>query len=348
MALAAGLLAAATACTGDAKPAATTPAAASSTPSPSASAVAVTKAEAAEVFTAITAGDDLLRAVEDLPGRPEQILQGRLDLEVSQMTGGQILLTAAAFLSTDYAPPRYKWGSPTVYVPRFPATAQGPWFSVLATRDGRPALLTFAKSDRWRLSSVAELLPGQRMPEIQLDADGYATALAADDKTVTISPQFIQPVHASVAETGSAGVTAGLLAPGPYTTEVAEQIAELRKLAKRGDENGDVGGGYSYDSIFSADNFPVYALRTKDGGALIQYSLSRTSTTTAMTKAAEDEGIPVPGTAQWAFSQSRARLRHSLRLVETHQYATAVPPISKPSAAAVIAHDGGLTRASGT
>ncbi len=334
LALAAGVLAAATACTSSAAPPSTKPAAASSTPSPSASAVAVTRAEAAKVFTEITLGDNVLRA-DGLRG--ESSLEGRLKLEVEGLTtGGRTPLTQAAFLSTGYAPPRYRWGTPTLYVPRFPPGEQAPWFSALATRDGRPALLTFAKSDLWRLSSVAQLLPDQQVPEIQVDSEGYATALAPDDKTVTISPQFMQPVHASVAETGSAGVTAGLLAPGPYTTEVAEQIADLRKEAKL--------SGYSYDSIFSADSFPVYALRTADGGALIQYSLSRTTTTT--TRTAEDDPLPVPDSARWAISDPV--LRRTLRLVETHQYATAVPPLAKPSAAAVIAHDGGLTRASGT
>ncbi|MEV4572660.1 hypothetical protein AB0K16_05320 [Nonomuraea jabiensis] len=338
LALAAGVLAAATACTGNSpaepsKAAATSSATAS--PSPSAPATAVTRAEAADEFFKFTATDDTLRAPSEL--------QGRLDMELKDVvTGGQAPLTAAAFLSHDFAPPRYKWGTPKLFVPRFPPTEQAPWFSALATRDGSPTLLTFAKSpDRWRLSSAAELLPGQEVPEIQLDAEGYATAVAPDDKTVTISPQFMGPVHASVAETGTAGPTAGLLAPGPYTTEVAAQIAHLRDVLKNSDEQG----GYSYDSIFSADNWPVYALRTTNGGALIQYSLSRTSTTTAVTKAAEGDGIPVPDLAQWALGQSK--MRKTLRLVETHQYATVVPPLKAPAAAPVIAHDGALTRASG-
>lgn len=327
--LAAGVLAAATACTSAPAPAPTTPAAATSpAPTPSASAVAITRAEAAKVFTETTLTDDTLRATSPF--------EGRLDLAVKQTTGGQTPLTVAAYLSTDFAPPRYRWGAPRLFVPRFAPGEQAPWFSALATRDGRPTLLTFAKSGRWRLSSAAELLPGQKLPDIETDAEGYATALAADDKSVTISPQFVQPVHASVAETGSAGVTAGLIAAGPHTTEVAEEIAALREKAKL--------NGFSYDSIFSADSFPVYALRTAGGGALIQYTLSRTTTTT--TKTAEDDYIPVPESARWTISSPV--LRRTLRLVETHQYATAVPPLAKPSPAVVIAHDGGLTRASGT
>ncbi|MFC4011480.1 hypothetical protein ACFOY2_29920 [Nonomuraea purpurea] len=329
LALAIGFLAAATACTGDAKTGSTRSASAvSASPSPSPSAPGLTHEEAAEEFHRITVSDDLLRVESDL--------QGRLDMVRDLMSGGQLSLTVAAYLSTDYAPPRYQWGAPTLLVPRFKTGEQAPWFSALTTRNGQPTLLTFTKSDRWRLSSAAQLLPGQKMPDIELDADGYATSVAPDDKAVTISPQFMGPVHASVAETGTAGVTAGLLAPGPYTTEVAEQIADFREQAKT--------NGFSYDSIFSADNFPVYALRTKGGGALIQYSLSRTTTTT--TKTAEDDYIPVPESARWAIST--AVLRRSLRLVETHQYATAVPPLSAPAPATVLAHDGGITRASGT
>ncbi|MFG1698417.1 hypothetical protein [Nonomuraea sp. NPDC049309] len=328
LALAAGLLAAVTACSGDARPASSTPAAATSTPSPSPEPPVVTKQEAAEEFAAYTRTDDLLRRV------PSEF-QGRL-LQVQDITtGGQWQLTQAAYLSTGYEPPRHQWGTPTFYVPRFAKGDGAPWFSVLVPRDGRPTLLTFVKSDRWRLSSAAELLPGQKLPPIKLDAEGYATAVPADDKTITISPQFIGPVHASVAETGKAGVTDGLLAAGPYTTEVAEQIAERRESAKS--------DGFSYDSIFSADNFPVYALRTEDGGALIQYSLSRTTST--QTKTAEDDYIPVPDSARWAISSPV--LRRSLKLTETHQYATAVPPLSAPAPAPVIAHDGALTRASG-
>ncbi|NBE95443.1 hypothetical protein FE391_24450 [Nonomuraea sp. KC401] len=331
LALAAGLLAAVTACSGDAQPRATptsSAAAATSSPSPSPDEPEVTRTEAAEVFAEVTLSEDVLRVKSDL--------QGRLGLAVDLTDGGQTRITVADYLSTDYAPRRYTWGSPTLFVPRFEQGEGSPWFSALATRDGRPTLLTFTRSDRWRISSAAQLLPGQKLPEIEFDADGYAGAVGSDDKTVTISPQFMGPVHASVAETGTAGVTAGLIAAGPYTTEIAEQIASRREDAKA--------EGFSYDSIFSADNYPVYALRTEDGGALIQYSLSRTTTTT--TRTAEDDYIPVPKSARWAISTPV--LRRTLRLVETHQYATAVPPLTAPKAAAVIAHDGALTRATGT
>ncbi|MER7501330.1 hypothetical protein AB0L05_09835 [Nonomuraea pusilla] len=328
LALAACLMAAASGCTSAVQPLPTKAAAAvTGTPTPSPEEPALTKAEAGRVFREITLSDDLLRTRSDVPGR--------LRSAVELVRDGQAAIVAAAYQSTGDRPPRHTWGTPMLLVPRFAPGQTALWFTALVTRDGRPTLLTFAKGGAWQLSSAAELLPGQEPPQVKLDGDGYATALAPDDKTVTISPQFMGPVHAAVAETGSSGVAAGLIASGPYTTEVATQIAALRDSAKK--------DGFSYDSIFSPENYPVYALRTESGGALIQYSLSRTTTTTA--KTAEDDYIPVPETARWAIRSPV--LRRTLRLVETHQYATAVPPLSSPSPAAVIAHDGALTRASG-
>ncbi|WP_156325631.1 hypothetical protein [Nonomuraea sp. SBT364] len=326
LALTVALLTGAAGCSSAAAPApspAATARSATPTPSPTAPVTAVTPEEAAEVFATFAATDDLLRAGGDL----------RLAMELTR--DAEARLTAAAFLSTSGKPPRRAWGSPTLYVPRFPVGERAPWFSVVADRDGGPTMLTFAKSGDWRLSSAARLLPDQELPPVALDADGYATAIPAADKTITISPQYLGPLHATVAEAGGDGVAAGLIAAGPYTTEVAAQITADREQAKK--------NGFSYDSIFTANDFPVYGLRTTDGGALIQYALSRTTTTT--TKTAEDDYIPVPSTARWAISSPV--VRRTLRLTEVHQYVTSVPPSTTREAAAVVAHDGSLTRASG-
>ncbi|MEV0203244.1 hypothetical protein, partial [Nonomuraea sp. NPDC050691] len=295
----------------------------------------VTRAEAGQVFSVLTATDDVLRAAAPL------LRDGTLRDALGNTRDAEAQLTTAAFQSTDFHPPRYEWGSPVLYVPRFPAgdRSSPPWFTALVTRDGHPTLLTFVKGAGWQIGAVTRLLDGQDPPPVQLDAEGYATALAPDDKSVTISPQYMGPLHATVAEAGATGPTAGLIAPGRYTTAFADEISEERRQAK-------VTFGLSYDSIFSGNDYPVYALRTRDGGALIQYSLSRNTTTT--TRTAEKEFIPVPENAQWAISgEEKDKVRRTLKLTETHQYAAVVPPASAPAAARVIAHEGGLTRASG-
>ncbi|NUR85537.1 MAG: hypothetical protein HOY71_15770, partial [Nonomuraea sp.] len=195
-----------------------------------------------------------------------------------------------------------------------------------------------SKADDWRVSSTAQLLPGQELPDIQLDPEGYATALTPDDKSVTISPQLMGPMHATVAEAGATGVTAGLISPGALTTDVATQIAKARSDAKD--------SGYGYDSIFSQGDYPYYALRTRDGGALIQYALTRTTSTIPRTKAAKDDGMPVPAVAHWGIGKNVVYT--TLKLVETHLYAAIVPKASAPAPARVIAHDGALTKASGS
>ncbi|MFI6596138.1 hypothetical protein ACIBHX_07820 [Nonomuraea sp. NPDC050536] len=331
LALAVGLLAGAAACTTPASPA-TTPAVPSATPTPTPSPTGppVTPVDAAKVFATFTASDNALRkAGQMLPAL-------RMDMDNTRDAYAQ--LTSAAFASTGGHPPQYTWGPPTLYVPRFKPDERALWFTVLATRNGHPTLVTFAKSDDWRVSSTAQLLPGQEPPQIQLDAEGYATALPPDDKSVTISPQFMGPLHATIAEAGATGVTAGLIEPGPLTTDIATQIAESRMSSKR--------AGYGYDSIFSQGDYPFYALRLRNGGALIQYALTRTTSTIPRTKSAQDDGIPVPQNARWVLKDPS--VDNLLKLTETHLYAAVVPPAAAPAPAHVIAHDGALTRVNGS
>ncbi|MFG1942092.1 hypothetical protein [Nonomuraea sp. NPDC048826] len=326
--LAAVLLAGASGCTGSAAGPSPTPAA-SSAPSASPSATPapaepeVTLQEAGEVFATFAAADNVLRA------------SGDLRLAMEYVRDSEARLTAVAYLSSGGRPPLHEWGSPTLYVPRFPTGAQTPWFSVLADRDGEPTVLTFARNGDWRLSAAARLLDAADRPAVELDPQGYATAISDDDRSITIRPQLIGPLHATVAETGTDGVAAGLLADGPHTTDVASQITEAREKAKK--------NGFSYDSIFQAGDFPVYGLRTAGGGAVIQYSLSRTTTTT--TKTAEDDYIPVPESARWSISAPV--VRRNLRLTEINTYVTAVPSAAAPAAAEVIGHSGALTKATG-
>ncbi|WP_214321028.1 hypothetical protein [Nonomuraea sediminis] len=331
LALAVGLLAGAAACTTSASPA-TTPSTAGATPTPTPSPTAppVTPVEAAKVFATFTASDNALRRAGNM--------QPALRMDMDNTRDAYAQLTAAAFASTGGHPPQYTWGPPTLYVPRFKPDEQALWFTALATRNGHPTLVTFAKSGDWRVSATEQLLPGQDPPQVQLDAEGYATALPPDDKSVTISPQFMGPLHATIAEAGATGVTEGLIEPGPLTTDIAAQIATSRADAK--------GSGYGYDSIFSQGDYPFYALRTRDGGALIQYALTRITSTIPRTKAAKDDGIPVPESARWAIKFRS--VDNVLKLTETHLYAAVVPSAKAPAPARVLAHDGALTRVNGS
>lgn len=339
----AGLLAVA-ACSGSSEGLPTPVAATSSvpaTPTPSPTEPPITPTEAAAVFAEYIATDDVLRAAL----RADPNLTGTLKDALELASGAQAQLVIAAYQLTGYKPPRHTWGPPRLVVPKLEPGNTAPWFTVLTKRDGREAILTFAKSPNWRLSSLTLLEPDTVLPEVKIDAGGYAEPLPLDDKSVLISPRFVSSLHASVAESGPKGITGELIAPGPFTTGIAEEIAAARKQAK------DLGKGLGYDSIFTAGDYPIYALRTTDGGALVQYSLTRTSTTTNDVDE-RGPGIPIPEAIQRLIPPERVGepkqlAQHQLKVFETQQYAASIPPASSATGqAAVLAHDSAVTRAS--
>lgn len=256
---------------------------------------------------------------------------------LAQTRDAQEALTSAAFNGSADAFPRYTWGSPRLLIPR---EQRAPfWFAAIVDREDeagkvRTAILTVTKYGErsWYLSSTSLLEPGARAPEVAKDAQGYATALDDDDPTTAISPRLMAPLHATSAEEGTAGFAAGLIEKGPHTTGYAEEIAGRRPKYKT-----DCLG---YDSIFGASNYPVHALRTADGGAMVMYSLVRTTTVTSKIEPCAE--IRVPPNAEKLASEPGAR--KELRTVETQQYVSTVPAKNSRRPARVIGYLGGVTK----
>ncbi|MFE3453377.1 hypothetical protein ACFXJ8_31070 [Nonomuraea sp. NPDC059194] len=319
-AVAAGVLAAVTACSasGDPRPSlAAATAAAAPTPT---SAPGVSLSEAANAFSEYVLTDDLLRDAGDRRMAREITRDGRVDL------------VNAEYASTRDRPARHTWGTPSFLVPRLDAN-ELLWFTAVVPRDDRTAVLTFVKGTDWRLSSLSLLLPWAKLPEVKRDAAGYAEVVGLDDKSVQISPRYVAPLHATIAERGPTGIAANLVAPGAYTTETAATIADNRTEAKT--------DGFRYDSIFTPADYPVYALRTVDGGALVQYSLLRTTSMTNVVFV--NPFLPIPPSGRWALA--RDNYSQTTKVYETQQYIAALPPAA---AARVIGYDGAITRANGT
>ncbi|MEU7896997.1 hypothetical protein AB0B45_29555 [Nonomuraea sp. NPDC049152] len=320
-ALAAGVLAAVTACSASGAPRPTGAATMSATPTPTpTTAPGVSLSEAANAFSEYILTDDLLRAA------------GSRRLVRAITRDGRLDLANAEYASTHDRPARYAWGTPSFLVPRLRAE-ELLWFTAVVPRDGRTAVLTFVKGTDWRLSSLSLLLPGQKLPEVKRDAAGYAETVGLDDKSVQISPRYVAPLHATIAERGPAAMGANLVAPGAYTTETAATIAVNRTAART--------DGFRYDSIFTPADYPVYALRTVDGGALVQYSLLRTTSMTNVVFV--NPFLPIPPTGRWALA--RDAYSQTMKIYETQQYIAALPAAA---AATVIGYDGAITKASGT
>ncbi|MEV7965183.1 hypothetical protein AB0O34_04285 [Sphaerisporangium sp. NPDC088356] len=313
--------------------AATSAATGASTPAPSPSSSpqvgdtpAVTPAEAAEQVHLILATDDALRASGDeYPAR-------------QQVRDAQSLFTATAFQSTGMKPPRYTWGRPKLLVPRLDRFPY--WFAaVVERRDesgaSRTAVLAFMKQydvSRWQLSFASLLYPRTKLPEVSLDPQGYATPLATRDDSIAISPHLMAPLHATIAEEGPGGFAAGLIAAGPQTTGYFTEVEKIQSESKL--------RGFLYDSLFAATAFPIYALRTTDGGAVILYSLTRTTLRQAKIKHA-DGLVPVPKDVRWAVGS--VVVPNMLRVIETQQYVSHVSRRGAAEPAKIIGFDGAAT-----
>ncbi|MGC5013264.1 hypothetical protein ACLQ2R_21110 [Streptosporangium sp. DT93] len=330
-------LAGGAACSGDARPEPSRAAGASGALTPAITATprpapAVTLDEASKALAGVLGADGVL-------GTAEPRLDAEKRLILAQTRDGQEALTLAAFNGSPRGLPRFTWGTPRLLVPR---EQSGPaWFAATvectdASGQVHTAVLTLLRheGEAWRLSSTSLLDAGAPAPEVAVDDEGYATALDQQDETVVISPRLMPPLHATSAEEGARGFAADLIEEGPHTTGHADEITRLRMKDK-----------YSlclgYDSIFAASGYPVHALRTADGGALIVYSLIRTTTRSVKI---EPCGSATEVPEELRKMTTEDFITKEMRLVETQQYVSTVPARSSGRSARVIGHLGGLTK----
>ncbi|GGK64541.1 putative lipoprotein [Sphaerisporangium melleum] len=293
---------------------------------------AVGLAEAGRVLREILAADDAARA------------SGAESYALEQTRDAQRDLTRVAFTSTGLRPPRYTWGKPELLVPRLKADRYPYWFAAVAERrDGhgrrRTAVLAFMKqyeTSMWQLSFASLLYPGTSPPAVLLDDEGYATALATRDDSIAISPHLMAPLHATIAEEGPRGFAASLIAPGPQTTGYFDEVEKIQPDYRT--------RGLLYDSLFAATAFPIFALRTTDGGAVILYSLRRTTLRQAKIKSAEGL-VPVPKAVRWAVPSQV--VPSMLRMIETQQDVSQVARKGAAERARIIGFDGAATEVTG-
>ncbi|MGI8328856.1 hypothetical protein ACRYCC_02755 [Actinomadura scrupuli] len=158
--------------------------------------------------------------------------------------------------------------NPVMYVPRL--TGYPRWFAAAALEEhpggGAPVevVLLFVRAtaaERWR---PAHRLPFKgRPPEIATDGQGYALPVAPQAAGFVLAPGGLPAAHAAYLN----GRTSPAFAPDPYT---ASQRAPL-----------PAAGGWSRTDAFTPGGAPVYALRTKDGGALVWYTVTQATRLTS-------------------------------------------------------------------
>jgi hypothetical protein len=304
---------------------------------------------ARRAFRAYTVNEDVARA------------SGDERLALSWAGDGQSQLIAAAFRKAAFTGepvPRYGYGEPRLYVPRLDRYPQ--WFVAVTDRttgsgpggpaDGRrpaagtgpenTAIMAFLRTspaDRWRLSLATLLNKKAKIPQVTVDQEGYATPLATFDGGLVIQPRGVPAIQATLAGEGSGSVAVSVMRKGPYTTGY---YGEARKEKKRAEE-----AGLAYDTVFTASGFPIFPLRTADGGGLVLYALSRNTVT--FLKNSRKGHLAIPRDA--AHLLDTLVLRDEINVTETLQFSATVPAQTtgekSPPKAEVIAHDGAVTRA---
>jgi hypothetical protein len=210
-----------------------------------------------------TQAQQVLANYQTINNRANAALDGNLLATVE--TGAQLEMDRAGYLlrkvkkDDKYTP--FTYAHPAFYIPRqdgFPR-----WFAVEATSSTKTGTtrhaLLFAQDHAgapWLLT--ADPFPSSPLTGINLDRDGYATAVSPHDTNAAVQPGKVADAHAALLSNGTGGMAAG-----PYTSESRDALTKVEgELRKR---------GVTLTSDFAPDQQRSYALRTTTGGALVWY-----------------------------------------------------------------------------
>ncbi|MQY07066.1 hypothetical protein [Actinomadura macrotermitis] len=165
-----------------------------------------------------------------------------------------------------------KFSSTSFLIPRLSGYPR--WFAVDAvSRTGRQGfrhalLFTQAKEGAPWLATADPFPADTSLAKAARDEGGFAAPVPLDAKGLAIAPGRIGAAHTALLNGGPKAAGAGGIAPGPQTTGAYEALrAGQSALTKR---------GVDMKAAFSPDAAPTYALRTKDGGALVWYTVKQT------------------------------------------------------------------------
>jgi hypothetical protein len=232
-----------------------------------------------------------------------------------------------AWASTGTPVERYVYGTPTYYVPI--VSGYPHWFAVdvprrtldSSTQSNVSTLMVFGQSTRngaWTLDGNAALQPGQRMPAIATNAQGYAIALSPYQQGMLLQPNVVGGTQAAVVDEGPAAETASLVTPGPQTTDLYSQLNATYAATPKDLE-------YTWAMVGSS--FPVFALQTTSGSALVLYGLYL-DTTTEYPDNGVGAPIPIPAKVRPLLAAPSEVGSHIVQADWTYEFATIDPPAS--------------------
>ncbi|TDD67327.1 hypothetical protein E1293_38160 [Actinomadura darangshiensis] len=230
-------------------------------------------------------------------------------------------------LSMDYAalrlrrtirkrPPKLAFTDTTFYIPRL--TGYPHWFAADAVSGkGKGALrhaLLFTQAKQgapWLLA--ADPYPSENaLSRVALDPQGLATPVGPDVKDLAVAPAKLPQAHASLLTDGPKASGASVLADGAKTSETYKALKQGEKVL--------AGRGVTLSSRFSPGRYKVYALRTKDRGAVVWYVLQQNEAYSASRRGK----LAVSGDLIGLAPAKSARTRMDTTVLV--QYLATVPP----------------------
>jgi hypothetical protein len=269
--------------------------------------------------------------------------QGDADTGLSVVADASWAFVHAQYtaLASSHTPvQRYSYGTPAFYVPV--VSGYPHWFVVdvprrTASSPPSSMLMVFGQSaarGQWTLDGDAALEPGQGMPAIATDARGYAISLSPYQSGLLLQPNLLGPTQAAVVNEGPASASSSLITPGPQTTSLYNQQSAVYAATAKDLE---------YTWYMGGTAFPVFALKTADGGALVLYGMSL-NTEVEYPVGTEGSPIPIPADVRPLLGTPAEVGYHSVEANWTYEYATVDPPASVSNGkATVIAATGAIT-----
>ncbi|MFI0484848.1 hypothetical protein [Actinomadura sp. 9N215] len=290
-----------------------------------AAAPALGKAQAQQVLASYTAGAN--QAGRRLDGKALRTIEA--DPQLS-MDDASLRLRRAI----NRRAPKLTFTNTAYYIPRLSGYPH--WFAVGAvTGKGKRALrhallFTQAKAGAPWLLSANPYPAGDALSRVAVDPDGFATAVATDEKNgLAVAPGKLPEAHAALLTDGPRASDASVLADGAQTSETYKALKNGEKTL--------AGRGVTLSSRFSPSRYRVFALRTKDRGALVWYVLKQNEAYSSSQRGRLTVGGDLLGLAP--ARAARTRMDTTVLV----QYLAAVPPKGRATVTgiyrkAVIAH----------
>jgi hypothetical protein len=204
------------------------------------------------------------------------------------------------------------------WIPGHPGAV--PWFVASASRTGAAGrdLVLFARTSTHAAYTAEYLInvpADANLPKVRGGGDRVNTIDPADGH-LAVRPDALATAHADIEQYGPSTAAAASFEPSVWTTAVHTTMTDDSRTARA--------AGFAYLRTYHDSGFPVYGLRTADGGALVWYAV-----TDELSVSQRDPSIaraPLKLTRSLAGVVGVRKVRRQFQAVSVRQYLAYVPP----------------------